>query len=100
MLTDNDKKFATVVDDFSIAVDFRKNKASLSTQSGQVRAMACRHFFGNDTGLVKDKEGTFLGGNLINVYHIASIGNKLWVASTVVLDPAQTQRMVRNLVKE
>lgn len=96
MLTENDRKFATIVDDNTIIVDFRKNKAQLPTQAGQVRAMGMRHAYDDVDDL---RIGDLRASRSIHVYHVQSIAKKVWVASYRSLQPAETQEMVRNYLR-
>ena len=92
MLTSNDSKFATVVDDETIVVDFRKNKAQLPTQAGQARMILARHLYG-DVGI-----GDLWARNDINAYHVQSVHKKMWVASRRTLQPSDTRAMVEKVL--
>lgn len=91
MLTDNDHKFVLIVDEKTLVIDFRKNKASTSTQAGQARAIAVRHLF--DDAKIFDRRG-----RNINVYHVESVAKKMWVVSANELNSDQTHQLVASLL--
>ena len=91
-----------IVSRSTVLFDLRKSRAGLSKQSEKVHKMANSHFWGNESGLVRDNDaggsGTFLGCNFVNVYHIASVAKGIWIASTRSLTPKQTRPIAKKYV--
>ena len=96
-MTDLNRDAVAVVDNQTIVCDFRKRNRMGATS---VRRIANRHFWGSDSGLVKDAGGTLLGNNLVNVYHVQSIQRGLWVASLCDLKPSDTRLIVSKLLTQ
>ena len=94
---EQDAKFARIVDGH-LLVDFRKSRASKNDQHIMVRGIANRYFWGSSDGLVKEKSGTLLGGNLLQVYHVSSVAKGLWIVSLQCMEPTDTQPIAKKYV--
>ncbi len=91
MMTDDDKKYATVVDKDTLFINFTTKKGQIPTLVSHARSLACRHFYDSSSGLIKDRGGIFLAGNTLNVYHVASICEKTFIVSKDRLTPLETR---------
>lgn len=82
-----------------LVVDLRNNPEPAIVTVIEVRRQANLHFWGNESGLLKDgHDGTFLGNNMTHLYHVQSVANNLWVCATHTMSPDETRSAARDWV--